>query len=151
MTARAAPLLLAMLLLAACGPAQPIEPPDPCNQTTNFTFFGRATAGALGIAGPGDPTAQTVGTAWVTADPVDWGGGPDTFQRAICIAYEDGSGSGQSIEDDWELPPGVVAADIPAGAPGIGSILLIVLVLGAVAFSAVAFIGGRNGRGPASS
>ena len=150
MTARTVPLLLAFALLGACGPTSTTQPPDPCNQTTNFTFIGRTTAGALGLAEAGDPFAPAVGTAWVTADRVDWGGGPETVQRAVCLAFEDGTASGQSIPDDWELPPDVIGAEPPAEPRDAGSILLIVLVLGALAVSAVAFVGGGNERRSAS-
>ncbi len=151
MPRRLALIFAAMVLMAACGRPSTIEPPEPCNQAVEFAFSGRTTAARLGIAALGDPQAQVVGTAWVTVDKVDWGGGPDNFQRAICMAFDDGTANGQSIEDHWSLPPGADGdLDAPGDGQETGSVLLLGLVVVAVLVSVLAFVGGARDRGSAA-
>lgn len=124
------------------------DPPDPCDQTTDFTFLGRASPQQLGIAGPMDPMGGQVGTVWVTAQPVDWGGGGMApLARAVCVQFDDGSGMGQPIEDDWELPAGAIdaAAGDAAGSPPIGLLAALAMLILLVLVSVVAFaVDGRR-------
>ncbi|HSK93830.1 MAG TPA: hypothetical protein VLA76_07215 [Candidatus Angelobacter sp.] len=142
---------LAVLAAACAGPMPAVDPPEPCNQTTEFTFRGRASPQSLGVSGPMDPTAAQVGMAWVTAGPVDWGGGGamGMQSRALCIQFDDGSGMGQSIEDDWVLPAGVIGGnptETSSDSAPIGLLAGLAMAVLLVVVSVVAFArdGGRR-------
>ena len=152
-------LILVALIVGGCGvpAAGGMDGPRPdlpgCDQAQEFAFVGETSLGALGLADVGGPDASRVGMVWITADRVlmdemngpapapGGGGGPTPAEapsRMVCAQWPDGSGMTTTIEDDWQPPTATQAlandAPLPTGPLVIGTMLVVLIGVSAVAF-----------------
>jgi hypothetical protein len=141
--------LLAVFIAAGCsstisGEAAG-EPPFSECKADAYTFVGRTSLQALGLAHLWQEESGSAAEIWITEGPVTIdpdgpGGNPAPApQRMICVEMADGSGMAGPIDADWVLPAaGVGAAPDSDGVP-IGLVGLVVAIVVVAAVSVLAF------------
>ena len=112
----------------------------PCDEAPGFVFQGETTLAALDLAdtvGPGE--ANRVGQVWVTEPfaPSGMGPGAPLAARWLCVEFDDGSGMGTTLPDDWQ-PPGSTLALEGGGSP-LPVLATLGLALAVVVISVLAF------------
>jgi hypothetical protein len=143
---------LAALALAGCAFAQPqVAGQTPsmqeCAQAGRFAFAGEATLAELGLDQfAGGAELNRPARIWVTADPVQMGGGfapagvpQPPPERVVCVEWPDGSGMMGPVPRDWQPPSVLDTAAEPAGLPPV-----VPLLLAAVAIAAASYLAFRR-------
>jgi hypothetical protein len=139
------------MALSACAFAQPQvagqTPSMPeCAQAGRFAFAGEATLAELGLDQfAGGPDLNRRARIWVTADPVQIGGGfapggpQPPPERVMCVEWPDGSAMMGPVPRDWQPPNVLDTAAEPAGLPP-----AVPLLLAAVAIAAASYLAFRR-------
>jgi len=144
--------LLAALLVAGCSSTITAEaagePPFPECKADAYTFVGRTSLQALGLAHLWPEESGSPAEVWITDGPVTIdadgpAGGPvQAPQRVICVEMANGDGMVTPIDADWVLPSAGVGAASDADGIPIG---LVALVIGIVVVAAVSVLAFRFG------